>query len=194
MCGWYQDRQSMKSYSWRIDTERSVSKSDKSNLDRNIIQTTGRPANGMNINRHFLTNLKTNRSSQIQKSKSEIRCRNVSTSHPFRNIIYLFIYVYLTQMLLSRWLGKTENLYQILKLPRFVLFSHFASRYVFYHFLSLWFIPYDVILKNMISSAMFHNDHSSFIEPIKRVQTNAVCKLVLYKVLMVYSYGEAFST
>ena len=56
MCGWYQDRDSAKSYSWRIDTERSVSKSDKSNLNRDIIQMTGRPANGMNINRHFLTN------------------------------------------------------------------------------------------------------------------------------------------
>lgn len=32
MCGWYQDRQSAKSYSWRIDTERSVSKSDKSKV------------------------------------------------------------------------------------------------------------------------------------------------------------------
>ena len=49
MCGWYQNQRDSTSYRWRIDTERSVSKSEKSNLNRNIIQMTGRLANGMTL-------------------------------------------------------------------------------------------------------------------------------------------------
>ena len=48
MCGWNQDRGGGKRYMWRIDTERSVSKSDKSKLSSDFIPMTGRYANGMN--------------------------------------------------------------------------------------------------------------------------------------------------
>ena len=48
MCGWNQNRGGGKRYMWRIDTERSVSKSDKSNKAPDIIPMTGRLANGMN--------------------------------------------------------------------------------------------------------------------------------------------------